>query len=323
MSKKSKIWLIVAGSLVLVGAIVFCVAMTTVGWNFRGLSTVEYETNKHEITEEFDAISIVTNTADVKLVAVDGEESSVECYEDSSLKHSVSVKDGRLVIEVVDSRRWFEHIGIGINSNKPKITVSIPKGEYGELSVNTDTGDAEIPEDFKFESIDVSTSTGCVKNYASTVNGVKIKTSTGNINVEGISARSLDLKATTGKITAKDVTCEETFGVKVSTGVSTLTDVKCKSFISEGSTGDIFMENAVAEERISIERSTGDVTFASCDAREIFIETDTGGVRGTLLTEKVFEIETDTGKVDVPSSSGEGRCEIDTDTGDIKISIVN
>lgn len=61
--------------------------------------------------------------------------------------------------------------------------------------------------------------------------------------------------------------------------------------------------------------------FNHCDAETICVNTDTGSVTGTLLTDKVFIIETDTGSVDVPKSITGGRCEITTDTGNIRITI--
>jgi DUF4097 and DUF4098 domain-containing protein YvlB len=83
----------------------------------------------------------------------------------------------------------------------------------------------------------------------------------------------------------------------------------------------MILENVIATEKISVERTTGDVKFAFCDAGEIFVKTDTGDVTGSLLTDKVFITETDTGKIHVPKLTTGGRCEISTDTGDIKISI--
>ena len=71
----------------------------------------------------------------------------------------------------------------------------------------------------------------------------------------------------------------------------------------------------------NLERNTGDIEFHGCDAETIYVETDTGDVTGTLLTDKVFITETDTGSVDVPKSVSGGRCEISTDTGDIRIEI--
>lgn len=112
-----------------------------------------------------------------------------------------------------------------------------------------------------------------------------------------------------------------TVTVGVSTGKAYLTDIACKNVISSGSTGDIFLDNVIAAKKFYIERSTGDVRFENSDATEIFVETGTGYVTGTLLTDKVFIIQTDTGSVDVPKTITGGRCEITTDTGDIKITI--
>ena len=81
------------------------------------------------------------------------------------------------------------------------------------------------------------------------------------------------------------------------------------------------MENVIAAEKIAIDRDTGDIRFTDCDAAEIFVETDTGDVTGSLLSEKVFIAESDTGKVDVPKSATGGRCEIETDTGNIRITV--
>ena len=70
-----------------------------------------------------------------------------------------------------------------------------------------------------------------------------------------------------------------------------------------------------------IKRSTGKVEFNQCDADTIYVKTNTGSVTGSLLSEKVFITDTDTGKVDVPKTITGGRCEITTDTGNIIISV--
>lgn len=319
MGKKTKIWLITAACLVMIGCIVFAGAMTMLKWDFTKLSTVRYETNEHEITESFKSISIVTDTADIVFAPSEGERSTVLCYEQEKIKHSVTVNDGALVIGVTDTRKWYEYIGFDLGT--PKITVYIPAGEYGALSVKSGTGDVEIPDAFTFESIDISESTGAVTSSASASEGIKIKTNTGSIRVENVSANTLELSVSTGRVTASGVTCQDDVTVNVSTGDTLLTDVSCRAVISSGSTGDISLKNVVAGERFSIERSTGRVRLEGCDAAEIFIETDTGDVTGTLLSDKMFITETDTGRINVPKTITGGRCEITTDTGDIEIGI--
>lgn len=319
MSNKTKIWLITATSLVLIGGIIFAGAMTVLKWDFRKLSTVKYETNSYEINEEFNNISVNIDTADITFVSSEDEKTSVVCYEEKNEKHAVTVKDGTLAIEVVNTKKWYEYVGVNFGS--PKITVYIPKGEYGALSIKTDTGDIKIPKEYKFESINISGSTADVTNYASVSSNIKIKLSTGDIYIKNISANTMNLTVSTGKVVAKEVNCKGNVNVKVSTGDTELSGVTCKNIISSGNTGDIYLKNVVAEEKLSIKRSTGDVIFKKSDANELFVKTDTGDVKGSLLTEKVFIAKTDTGRVDLPKTVTGGRCEITTDTGDISITV--
>lgn len=322
MRTRTKVWLIIAASLVLIGCILFAGIMTTLKWDFKGLATVKYETNTYEISEAFDGISMNTDTADIAFVlSVDGK-CRVECHEEANAKHSVTVEDGTLTVELIDERSVYDFIGyIGLNFDSPKITIHLPKTEYTNLLINGDISDVEIPNDFMFKDVEISLSTGDVDFCASASEMIKIKTSTGDICAENISAGSLDLTVSTGRVTISDVSCEGDVTVGVSTGETYLTDLACKSVISSGNTGDIYLNNVIATEKFSIERSTGDVKFDVSDATEIFVKTDTGDVTGSLLTDKVFITQTDTGDVDVPKTVNGGKCEINTNTGDIRITI--
>lgn len=319
MGKTTKVWLITAGSLVVIGCIIFAVVMSTLGWNFTKLSTVKYETNTYEIGEAFSDISIKTDTADIIFALSDDEKCRVECYEEEKAKHSVTVEEDALVVKINNQKSWYDYIGFHFGS--PKITVYLPKAEYNALSIDESTGNVEIPKDYSFGNVDVSLSTGDVDFCAAASKSVKIKISTGDIRVENTSARSLDLSATTGKVTVSDVTCEGKIAVGVSTGKAYLTDVTCENVISSGSTGSISLNNVIAANKFVIERSTGDVKISDCDAADIYVKTSTGDVTGNFLSNKVFITDTHTGNVNVPKTLNGGRCEIDTSTGDIEIKI--
>ena len=139
MRTKTKIWLIIATSLVLIGCFLFAGVMTTLKWDFMELATVKYETNTHEISEAFDSISINTDTADIEFVLSDDGNCRVECHEEANAKHSVTVGNGTLMIKNINEKSWYDYIGINIGS--PKITVYLPKTEYNSLFINEDTGD--------------------------------------------------------------------------------------------------------------------------------------------------------------------------------------
>ena len=298
MDKRTKTWLLIAALLILIGMILFAAAMTANHWDFTKLSTVEYETNSYEFSDPITNISILTDTADILFVH-GGSKCVVFCHESKSMTHQVTVADGTLTISQSDTRQWIDHIGISIDT--PKITVYLPNTQYQHLLIAENTGDIHIPEDFSFHSIEITTSTGDIENYASATQLLKFRTSTGDIRLEALSA--------------------DTISLAVSTGDIHLANVQCGNFELEGSTGDIDLINVTAEERISIVSDTGDVTFDHCDAADIFVRTDTGHVKGSLMSGKMFTATSDTGKVNVPQSSTGGKCVITTDTGNIKITV--
>ncbi len=317
---KTKIWIITAVSFILIGGIIFVGAMSMLKWNFKGVSTTKYETNTYDIVEEFENISINTDTADILFVLSAGGKCKVECIEEVSTKHNVLIKENTLNIDVNDTRKWYDYISF-FSFGTPKITVYLPLDKYALLTVNASTGDIEIPKEFTFDSIDIKASTGDVNSSASATRDLKIKLSTGHIDIQDIAAGNMNLTTSTGGINIKSVDCSGKIETKVSTGKTILTDVKCENLISNGNTGDMTLTNVIAIKDFNITRSTGDIKFDGCDADELFIETDTGDVKGSLLSDKVFITETDTGNISVPKSMTGGKCEITTDTGDIKIEI--
>ena len=271
--------LLISALVILIGVIIFSVAMTALKWDFSKLSTSNLKTTTHTISDHFDTITIKTTTADITFVPSDGVECRVVCKEHENEKHSVNVQNGILSIELNDERAWYEHIGI--ISASPEITVYLPEKEYSELFIKESTGDVTIPDDFGFKRIDVSLSTGDVKNYATASEEISIKVTTGDVNLE---------RTTAGKI------------------------------IVLSSTGDVNLKNTTAD-KIIITSSTGDIAFNGIDASEIEIKTSTGDVKGSLLSEKVFFTKSSTGDVEVPETLSGGKCKITTSTGDIKISI--
>lgn len=319
MSKFTKIWLIIAASLVIIGATVFVGGMSMLKWDFRNFSTLKQETNTYEISESYKNISIITDTADITFIPTDAEKTSVICKEQQNLNHSVTIKDGSLTIELTDSRKWYQYISIGVNNSS--VEIYLPEEEYAKLFVKNSTGKIDVREGFSFESIEIIGSTGDAYCSSSASGKINIKRSTGDIRLEGISADSLELSCKTGKIYISSVNVTNDINISTTTGDKKLNDITCKSLTSKGSTSDITLVGVVAESSFNIENSTGDVKFDGCDAAEIFVKTDTGKVTGSLLSDKIFFAATDTGKVEVPKSLTGGRCEITTDTGDISISI--
>lgn len=321
MKKVTLIFLVVAAALILAGGGIFSVAMAVKGWDFDMLNTSKYVSNSYTPEGDFQSIAVETDTADVVLAPASDGVLRVECYEEEKVQHVVTVADGVLSIKKHDTRKWYDHISF-FHISTPRITVYLPKSAYDALTVRASTGDAEIPRELSFTTVDIELSTGDVRMHASASEALRAKTSTGKILLEGVSAGAIELSTSTGKITLTSVECAGAMKLCVDTGKTVLTDVACESLTSKGETGGIHLERVIAQECISIERDTGSVTFDACDAAEINVKTDTGDVKGSFLSDKIIFARSDTGKTDVPRLTSGGRCEIESNTGDIKITIL-
>ena len=256
MNKKTKIWLFAAVLSILAGAIIFTAVMSYNKWDFTKLDTEKYQTKAYEIKEDFNNITIDTDTTDIVFAHSDNNVCRVLCYESEKTKNTAYVKNGTLTVISEDSGKWYEHIGICFNTQK--ITVFLPKTKYGELYVKNSTGDIEIPESFNFSNIDILTSTG-------------------KIGLQNISAEKLNLSVSTGEIKLSDINCNNIIS-KGSTGNIHLKNVIAKDKIHiERNTGDVRLENSDAEE-IFVKTSTGNVTGNLLSKKVFSVKSSTGKI---------------------------------------------
>ena len=98
MKKSSKIWLIAATVLLLLGLGIMTWALVLVDWDFTALDTEPVDTNTHEIGEKIQSISMETGTADIVFVPSEDGACRVVCHERENLRHSVDVRGDVLEI---------------------------------------------------------------------------------------------------------------------------------------------------------------------------------------------------------------------------------
>ncbi|MCR5249398.1 MAG: DUF4097 domain-containing protein [Lachnospiraceae bacterium] len=172
----------------------------------------------------------------------------------------------------------------GFYTQSPSITVYLPAKEYGEISLKTDTGDLLLAE---------------------------------------LSASSLRFTSDTGDVTLSGIRLSGNLEIREDTGRVTLQDMSCADLTVRSTTGDQTLTDTAASGSMNLTTDTGDVRFDGSDAASLQIKTDTGDVTGSLGSDKIFSVKTDTGKIEVPQSGTGGQCRIETDTGDIRITIQN
>lgn len=286
--------------LVVAGLVVFTVILWQNQWDFTKWSNRHYETNTYEINQPFADITVDTDAANITFLLAQDGKCRVECYEEDTAKHQVTVQQNTLSVQVINTKKWYDYININFQS--PVLTIYLPEKTYTSLTVKESTGNVTVPSEFTFEKAAFSASTGDITCLATVSETVNIKTSTGHVTLQNNTVGALDLTLSTGDVTLSQVVCKETATVQTSTG-------------------NVHLQNTVVTKTLSVCTDTGNVTFDGADAAAIKVETDTGNVTGSLLTEKVFLTHTDTGKVKVPPTVTGGTCDIRTNTGNIILTI--
>ena len=314
MKKLLLIPIILGGVLLVAGGVVFAVALA----NSNNSANIVDKT--YDLNDSFSNIDIKLSTADLTFkVASDGNK-KVVLQEREKQYHSVNVNNDTLSIEYRDDRKWHEKI-FSFDWKPMKVDIYLPSAEYGNLKIDSATGDIVVPKEFTFANFNCELSTGNVNLSSNITNELYIKSSTGDINYKDATCGSLNFKSSTGHNYLKNVVINGKAEFNASTGYVKLENTTFTDLDIKASTGDVTLTDSVGSGKLTIKTSTGDVKFNDADAAELDIKTDTGWVKGTLLTSKQFSCKSDTGKIRVPEWSTGGHCRIETDTGDINITI--
>jgi len=300
MHKHGWIAAVIAVVLILIGAVLFTAALSSSDWRLSNLSTVEYTTHTYTMEESFEDILAVTSTADIILVPSEDESCKVVCMEAVKEPHSVTVKNGKLEILYSDTRKWYEHV-TAFSMGNPQITIYLPEERFASINLQSATGSLQVPEGFSAKTLSLSSQTGDVECNAS--------------------AHSLLLETSTGCIWAGNFAIEGHAEVYATTGLIHLDDIACQELTCSSSTGRITLAHVISQKKMDVRSDTGEIILDGCDAPDLLIRSSTGNIIGSLLTDKVFDAESDTGSVTVPASLSGGSCKIRTDTGDITIRV--
>lgn len=319
MSKKTRFWLVTAVILIVIGVLVFITAIALNNWKFNNLFKNEYVTNTYDVEENFSKISIDVDTANINFFVSDDGKCKVICDETDKIKHTVNVENDTLSIKENDDRKWYNFIKIFYDS--PEVTLYLPKTEFDTLTIKNSTGNINVPNTLSFNDISLKASTGNIKCYCSVSNTMKIDVSTGDILISDTSFINANLYSSTGDIKLENINASGNVMINTSTGKVVLINLNCNNLETTVTSGNVLLTNVIINEQLYVYCNAGNVKLNGCDASSLKIKTSTGDVKGTLLSDKIFIVDSSTGDINVPKTTTGGICEITTSTGDITIQI--
>lgn len=305
------IWIpIVIGSVLLVvGGAIFGVGLA------RSFADTKIETKTVEITEPIGDFAFDLDTSNLEFKVSD--ETKVVYEDKESSYHEVKVENNTLSIVQKSNRKWYKLFDFG----SLHVTVYSPIFAFNNLTIKSSTGDVTIPEGYVFNNADIKLSTGNVRFKATVLESTKVEVTTGDVYLSDFNTKELTVKSSTGKINIDKMEVTNDASFQASTGKINVKDFTANNLTAKASTGKITLTNVVIANHLQLSASTGDIKLVDSDASSLDISTSTGDVDCVLLTGKIFDVDTDTGKKHVPASSGTGQCKVRTSTGDINIQI--
>lgn len=324
MKKSKKILIITAIAMLIIGSLIAFFAMLSFNFDFSKINTENSITETYNVDESFKNINIEDTECDINLIPTDNEKCIVICNESDKIRHSVTVENGTLKIKRTDSRQWYEHIHIfAFYWDETEINLYLPKNEYDKLYIKSVSGNVETPENFTFDTAEINTTSGEVEFLSKAYSDIKIQTVSGEVYLGETTAKNINVQSTSGDITISSATVKNEIKVNSVSGNIELSDTICQSINSITTSGDHTFSNLIAKTNADFESVSGNIDMYQSDAQTLNIQTTSGDVTGTLLTDKIFDVKTTSGDVNVPTSGMGGKCKIKTTSGDIELEITN
>lgn len=282
MKKGTVIAIIVAVVQIFVGLGLLLYYFSTYDFSFDKLFDSMNEVREVVVEDDFEALEVSSSSWDIKIFPSDSGKTRVEYAYVEHIDVSVVVLDGVLNVSVEDNREWYDHMGVFWH-NDPRVTVYIPEKDYKNLFVNGSSADVFVAKNLSFENVNIETTSGDVVFNAKVSENVVLKCASGDINASGFESKNINIETVSGEIELLDIT---------------------------------------ASESISAKAVSGDIEFSSIDAPLMQFKTTSGDVEGSVLSKKIFETKTTSGEIRVPKSEqSDGRCEVETISGDIEIRV--
>ena len=310
--------IIIAIAMILLGITLIMAGGIAVGFDFKMFDNDEHTERSVEITEAFDSITI--KGGDIRILPSEDGKCRAVFFESDKISYNSDVEDGMLTIKYNDDRKWYDYIGFHFTDCGT--TLYLPEVKYNYVNIKTFSGDIELGEGLTFHHINLDTSSGDIRCYAAIDDNLFAESSSGDMDISGVNTKGITLSVTSGSVKLSDINSAAKIDISSTSGSIHAENVACENLEIRSSSGSTKLYSVIASGKIKIKSTSGDIRFDGCDANELDVRSTSGDIRGTLLSDNVFDVHTTSGSIDVPDTvEADGTFNADVTSGDVKISI--
>lgn len=293
----------------------FLIVAFVVIFNGFGVFKKDIIEKSYDVEESFNSINFDVEESDINIFVSEDGTNKITTKEKKKITFDISIINDVLTIKEVGT-----YISL-LDFTSTEVNLYVNKQVFENLIIDGDTSDINIASGFTFNEVKIIVSTGDVKLSNLNANQLDIELSTGDSRLDNISVvNNVNIKRSTGSVVVNKLLCGGNVYISGSTGETEIYNCRGNNITFISNTGDIEAFDLIASGDLKIEGSTSDIELDNCDAANIYIETSTGDVEATILTVKIFDVDTSTGEKEYPASGNGGVCKVRTSTGDIELS---
>lgn len=258
MRKATKITLIVATVLIVLGFVLGFIGVAGMDFDFSRLGQSNYTTKEHAIDSVVENVVIDVESADVEFKPSTDGKCRVVNYELSRMTHAVQVSGSTLHICLADNRSWYDYMLL--NVGQLKVTVYLPEAAYNSISVDTDSGNVQIAPGITSRLVEVKTDTGDIHIDSLHCNKDSIlESDTGDMELRNLVCDGrMDIESDTGDVTFYGCDAGQ-ISVETDTGDITGTLLTMKAFRAFSDTGDVDVPANGSGGSCQLHSETGDI----------------------------------------------------------------
>lgn len=302
--------------------------------------------NQSYAIAEITAIQIETDSPNVVITPVDGDEINLSWQTDDYVEYEATLTDGKLSIRYRIGTNWLKSIlNSWLSSNEYILEIELPNGYKGPIEVSAVSGKIIADTSADLSSCSLTSVSGSIS--AANINSnadIEIRNTSGSTSVDSVHAAGditiktvsgsiafmksgaqggVELKTASGGVTAAELTTAGSFYLKTTSGGTEISQLTCTGEAALESVSGLLQVGDVTCTEFSAKTVSGSIRLRGLTAETIKLKSTSGSIKGSITGsagEYSVSVSTVSGKSNVQNTKdGEKKLTLNTVSGGIDI----
>ncbi len=329
MKKRTKFWLTVSAAFAVIGLFLALISFAVAGFSIYG-----YEMN-HTYTEKTFTFSAMDLTKvqfsdhgmDLRIVPSSDEDFHLTCYVKGTDDYRVEVTEERVLqIEAKTVlKEWWKNMSVSFRSPKVETVLAVPAAHFvTDWKFELSSGDVLINIPNWQGDLSITTNSGriCLEQMVLSGN-LSLVSESGDQFLRNCTAAQITLCTDSGDIHASQLTALK-LTTQSESGEQSLQEINCRELHFTSHSGDVEGDNWKGVAQMQGSTESGDVDLFRVEVNNGSVTTHSGEVEIALHPQSCVVFATSrSGRIRLPApNAGEGTLTVDTQSGDITVSVL-